>query len=204
MKIGILGATKLTATLGKKFLSSGLQVIYGVRENFEAKDIEWKILNRFPGQVFSFEEAVKRAEVVLISCENDQLPDICESFLNHDLSDKTIIDCTNGRFESNFSCNNFLIQKSLGDKNIYKAFNNLGLDYPNSDVLGLIKETYFCGEEGAEKQKVKKLIEKSGFKAIDAGSSQSAYLLEAFFHLGKEIAINKKEKTEYHFKLITV
>jgi len=204
MKIGILGATKLTTTLGKKFLSSGSQIIYGVRENFEAKDIEWKILNRFPGQVYSFMDAIKKAEIILICCENEQLPEICQSFLDIDLTDKTIIDCTNGRFESNFSCNSFHIQKSLGKKNIYKAFNNLGLDYPNSDVLGLIKETYFCGEEGPEKQKVKKLIEKSGFRAIDAGSSQSAYLLEAFFHLGKEIAINKKEKTEYHFKLITV
>lgn len=204
MKIGILGATKLTTTLGKKFLSSGSQVIYGVRENFEAKDIEWKILNRFPGQVYSFIEAIKRVEIVLICCENDQLPEICQAFSELDLTEKIIIDCTNGRFESNFSCNSVLIQKSLGKKNIYKAFNNLGLDYPNSDVLGLIKETYFCGEEGSEKLKVKKLIEKSGFKAVDAGSSQSAYLLEAFFHLGKEIATNKKEKTEYHFKLITV
>ncbi|WP_373523604.1 NADPH-dependent F420 reductase [Aquiflexum sp.] len=204
MKIGILGATKLTTTLGKKLHSSGSQVIYGVRENYEAIEIEWKILNRFPGQVYSFIEAIKRAEIILICCENEQLPEICQSFSNLDLTDKTIIDCTNGRFESNFSCNSVLIQKSLSNKNIYKAFNNLGLDYPNSDVLGLIKETYFCGEEGPEKLKVKKLIEKSGFKAVDAGSSQSAYLLEAFFHLGKEIAINKKEKTEYHFKLITV
>jgi predicted dinucleotide-binding enzyme len=78
------------------------------------------------------------------------------------------------------------------------------LDYPNSDVLGLVKETYFCGEEGTEKQKVKKLIEKSGFKGIDAGSSQNALLLEAFFHLGREITFNKKEPIEYHFKLISV
>ncbi|WP_373494407.1 NADPH-dependent F420 reductase [Aquiflexum sp.] len=204
MEIGILGATKLTTTLGKKLHSAGSHVIYGVRENFEAKDIEWKILNRFPGHVFSFFESIKRADIILICCENEQLPEICQAFLDLDLKDKTIIDCTNGTFERNFSCNSVLIQKFLGNKNIYKAFNNLGLDYPNSDVLGLIKETYFCGEEGAEKQKVKKLIEKSGFKPIDAGSSQSAYLLEAFFHLGKEIAINKKEKTEYHFKLITV
>ena len=204
MKIGILGATKLTTTLGRKFLSSDSQVIYGVKENFESNDIEWKILNRFPGQVYSFSDAIKRTEIILICCENDQLPEICNSFLDIDISDKIIIDCTNGRFDSNFSCNSFLIQEFLGHKNIYKAFNNLGLDYPNSDVLGLIKETYFCGEEGPEKQKVKKLIEKSGFKAIDAGSSQSAFLLEAFFHLGKEIAFNKKEKTEYHFKLITV
>lgn len=204
MKIGILGATKLTTTLGKKLLSSGSNIIYGVRDNFEAKEIEWKILNRFPSQVYSFVDAIEKAEIILICCENEQLPEVCQSFLNIDLSDKIIIDCTNGRFENNFSCNSFLIQKSLGKKNIFKAFNNLGLDYPNSDVLGLIKETYFCGEEGPEKLKVKKLIEKSGFKAIDAGSSQSAYLLEAFFHLGKKIALNKKEKTEFHFKLITV
>lgn len=204
MNIGILGATKLGASLGKKFVATGSKVIYGVKDNFEAQQIEWKILSRFPGNIYSFDEAILQSDIVLICCENEQLPNICLSLERMDLTNKTIIDCTNGKFNGDFYCNNTLIQKSLKGKNVFKAFNNLGLDYPNSDVLGLIKETYFCGEEGAEKQKVKKLIEKSGFKAIDAGSSQNALLLEAFFHLGREISFNKKEPTEYHFKLISV
>lgn len=204
MNIGILGATNLGASLGKKFVSSGSKVIYGVKDDFEAHQIEWKILSRFPGNIYSFHEAIQESDFVLICCENEQLPKICLSLERIDLKNKTIIDCTNGIFNGDFSCNNTLIQKCLKGKNVFKAFNNLGLDYPNSDVLGLIKETYFCGEEGTEKQKVKKLIEKSGFKAIDAGASQNALLLEAFFHLGREITFNKKERIEYHFKLISV
>ena len=49
--------------------------------------------------------------------------------------------------------------KNLWPKEYLQSFQQLRFDYPNSDVLGLIKETYFCGEEGPEKQKVKKLIE---------------------------------------------
>ncbi|MCH6234909.1 NADPH-dependent F420 reductase [Cognataquiflexum rubidum] len=204
MKIGILGATKLAAALGNKFLSSDTSVIFGVRENFEAKDIEWKILSRHADKVFGFKEAVLRSDYLLICCDNEHLVQLCECLSESDLQNKTVIDCTNASFGNEYDCNYFLIQHFLGGKNIYKAFNNLGLDYPNSDILGLIKETYYCGEEGPEKLKVKRLIEKSGFRAIDTGSSQSAFLLEAFFHLSKKIAANKKEKTEYHFKLISV
>jgi predicted dinucleotide-binding enzyme len=204
MKIGILGATKLAAALGNKFLSSDTSVIFGVGENFEAKDIEWKILSKHSDKVFGFKEAIRRSDYLLICCDNEHLIHLCECLAESDLDNKTVIDCTNASFGNEYDCNFFLIQHFLGGKNIYKAFNNLGIDYPNSDILGLIKETYFCGEEKPEKLKVKKLIEKSGFRAIDAGSSQSAFLLEAFFHLSKKIAANKKEKTEYHFKLISV
>lgn len=204
MKIGILGVTKLAAALGNNFLSSDTRVIFGVGENFVAKDIEWKILSKHSEKVFGYKEAVLRSDYLLICCDNEHLIQLCESLSDSDLQNKTIIDCTNASFGQQYDCNYFMIQHFLGCKNIYKAFNNLGLDYPNSDILGLIKETYYCGEGGPEKLKVKKLIEKSGFRAIDAGCSQSAFLLEAFFHLSKKITANKKEKTEYHFKLISV
>ncbi len=204
MKIGILGATKMAAALGNKFLSSDTSVIFGVRENFEAKDIEWKILGKHHDKVLGFQDCIRKSDYILICCENDHLLQVCEILAGFDLEHKVIIDCTNAPFDNGLSCNTVWIRQYLNGKSVFKAFNNLGMDYPNSDVLGLIKETYYCGEEGTEKLKVKKLIEKSGFRPIDAGSSQSAFLLEAFFHLSKKIAANKKEKTEYHFKLITV
>jgi 8-hydroxy-5-deazaflavin:NADPH oxidoreductase len=204
MKIGILGATKMATTLGNKMLSAGCEVTFGVREDFEAKEIEWKILNMYLDKVFGYLEVIERSDIILICCENEHLPKVCHSLEYADLTEKTIVDCTNGSFGKVFSYNTPLIQKFLNGKEVFKAFNNLGLDYPKSDLLGLIKETFYCGEDGPEKMKVKRVIELCGFKAIDAGEIESALLLEAFYHLRKEIACHKREKTDFHFRLISV
>ena len=100
--------------------------------------------------------------------------------------------------------NTVKIQNSASNSLVFKAFNNLGLDYPNSDILGVVKETYFCGNGDLDRIRVKRLIELIGFKAIDAGKVDNAYLLEAFYQLSKEITVQKKENSNYHFKLISV
>lgn len=204
MKLGILGGTMLAKTLGKKYLDAGLSVVFGVRNNFDTEKSEWKNLNRIHNRICPFESAVIQSEIVLICCENECLQEICDVLRNVDLDGKFIIDCTNANYDKVLaSSNTKLIAKSAPTAYIYKAFNNLGIDYPNSDILGVIKEIYFCGDSEQEKIRVKRLIELIGFRAIDAGKMNNAPLLEAFYHLGKEISWNRKEQSNYHFKLIS-
>ncbi len=204
MTVGIIGGTKLSTTLGNKYLSRGLGVVFGVREEFAPKQIEWKILKMQKNKVFGYCQAMEKADVVLVCCENEYLPLVCECLEKYKDSGKLIIDCTNGQYEPELGCNTCYIQKKTGYKRLFKAFNNLGLDYPKSDPLELVKETYFCGDPGEDKLKVKKLIELVGFKAIDAGKLENASLLEAFYHLRKQISLQKQENIDYHFKLMSV
>lgn len=204
MKVGILGASKLAASLGHKLLNSGVEVIFGVRDDFEAREVPWKMLKNIQHRVFGYKDAIRFADIILICCDNDHLLTVCGMLAKTDLTNKTLVDCTNPRVAEEKNSNYSLVSDFIDQKSVYKAFNNLGIDYPCSDILGLIKETYFCGPEGTEKLKVKRLIELTGFKPIDAGGSSSAFLLEAFYHLSQRISQNKKEKMEYHFKLISV
>jgi predicted dinucleotide-binding enzyme len=137
---------------------------------------------------------IEKTDIILICCENLYLPKICEALLATELTGKIIIDCTNGLFHRDFHCNTSYIQQMLGDHKLYKAFNNLGIDYPESDMMGFVKGTYFCGDDTLEKLRVKKLIVVIGFKAIDVGDIQNALLLEAFYHLRKEITLHKAER----------
>lgn len=205
MKIGILGGTNLSKTLGKKYIEAGLNVVFGVRTDFETEATEWKVLNRFYDRICPYESAIIQADIILICSENEFLPNICKALKNTDLEAKIIIDCTNSISKNNTICSNTTqITKAAPNNKVFKAFNNLGLDYPESDVLGIIKETYFCGDGEVERVRVKRLIELIGFKGIDVGKISNAYLLEAFYQLSKEITIQKKEKSNYHFKLISV
>lgn len=205
MKLGILGGTNLAKSLGKKYIEAGLTVVFGVRPDFNVEQAEWKVLNRFYNRLYPYESTIIQSEIILICCENEHLPQVCQSLKEVDLDDKIIIDCTNSNYDNKLSnCNTLLIRRSAPNSLIFKAFNNLGLDYPKSDILGIVKETYFCGDSHLEKIRVKRLIELIGFKAIDAGKMTNSTLLEAFYHLSREITRNKKEESNYHFKLISV
>lgn len=205
MKLGILGGTTLAKTLGKKYLEAGLSVVFGVRSDFETENSDWKMLNRLHNRICPYESAVIQSEFILICCENEYLAEICAVLKNVDLDGKIIIDCTNASYDQKLANSNTrLIHKAAPKVPIFKAFNNLGIDYPNSDILGVIKETYFCGDSIPEKIRVKRLIELIGFRAIDAGKMNNAPLLEAFYHLSKEISWNRKEQSNYHFKLVSV
>lgn len=204
MNLAILGETKLAITLGNKYLSRGMNVVYGVKKNFEITDIEWKIFNKSADRMLSYAEAIQSADIIFICCENQSFKKICQTLSATEIKEKILIDCTNGIFSTGFNCNTALLKKYAGNLKVFKAFNNLGLDYPSSDPIGVIKETYYCGEDCQEKGKVKKLIELVGFTAIDAGEFESALLLEAFYHLKMKISSLKAENTDYHFKLISL
>ena len=205
MKLGIIGGTSLAKSLGKKYIDAGLSVVFGVRSDFNIDEAEWKVLNRFYERLCPYQSAIIQSEIVLICCENEHLAQVCEALKEVDLDDKIIVDCTNSNYDKKLSTSNTqLIRRSAPKTLIFKAFNNLGLDYPNSDVLGIVKETYFCGDANLEKVRIKRLIELIGFKAIDAGKMKNATLLEAFYHLTREITWNKNEESNYHFKLISV
>lgn len=203
MKLGILGGTKLAITLGNKYLDSGIDVSFGVRKEFEIREIGWKILNMFLDKVVSIEESIEKSEIILLCCENEHLKNIVDKLKSANLEGKILIDCTNSTEYKDLYCNTALIRTEIKNVPLFKAFNNLGLDYPKSDILGLVKETYFCGENGLDKMKVKRLIELIGYRAIDSGGLENASLLEAFYHLRKEITTHRNESSDYHFKLIS-
>lgn len=162
------------------------------------------VVTRCLNAVFeSIEEAIENSDVIFICCENEYLRKIISKLKSVNLEGKILIDCTNSALYKIFDCNTALIRTELRNVPLFKAFNNLGLDYPKSDILGVVKETYFCGENGIEKSKVKRLIELIGYRAIDSGGLDNALLLEAFYHLRKEITTIKNEQSDYHFKLIS-
>jgi 8-hydroxy-5-deazaflavin:NADPH oxidoreductase len=191
MKLGILGGTSLAKTLGKKYIHAGLDVVFGVRHDFNTQENDWKMLNLLYNRICPFESAIIQSEIILICSENSYLKEIARALKNVDTSDKLIIDCTNAQYDKKLGTSNtLLLKRAAPEAHLFKGFNNLGIDYPNSDTIGLIR--------------VKRLIELIGFNAVDAGKINNAPLLEAFYHLGKEISWNKNEASNLYFKLVSI
>jgi 8-hydroxy-5-deazaflavin:NADPH oxidoreductase len=205
MKIAILGETKLALHLGNTFLNRSMDVVYGVAENFELNDIHWRLSNPYATERFlSYKEAIEKADILFLCCDNDRYKEVCQLIGASQNPSLCIVDCTNSYYPKGSNYNITMLKKNAGTAKVFKAFNNLGLDYPGNDPLGLIKETYYCGEDVEEKQLLKKLISQAGFNPIDAGDFDSAILLEAFYHLKMKISSLHSERAGFDFKLISL
>jgi 8-hydroxy-5-deazaflavin:NADPH oxidoreductase len=166
MKLGILGGTYLAKTLGEKYIQAGLNVVFGVRHDFNVEDGDWKMLNRLYNRICPYESAIIQAEIILICCQNQQLTEICASLANVDTEGKLIIDCTAQLDKKLETSSAKLIKKAAPKAHLFQAFSNLGIEYSNS--MALVKETCFSGKDVPEKIRVKRLIELIGFKAIES------------------------------------
>nr|MBI1228606.1 hypothetical protein [Cytophagales bacterium] len=204
MTLGILGGSNLATALGNKYINRGMNVVFGLRNGFSSREVAWKMLRMQNHNMLSFIEAIEKSDVIFICCENDVLPAVCDAINQADVAKKLFIDCTNGQSDPELGCNTTYIQTLTKNPSVFKAFNNLGLDYPKSDPLELVKETYFCGDGSEHRVLVKRLIELIGFKAIDAGRLKNACLLEAVYHLRREISHVKNGQGDFHFKLMSV
>jgi len=176
MKLGILGGTSLANALGEKYLDAGASVVFGVGGDFDIEVSEWKTLNRIFNRICPFESAIIQSEFILVCCQEECLIPVCAALKNVDLSDKILIDCTNANNPQNTNHTTRIVE-SASKAAVFRAFNDLGIDCHPSDLYG-IKETNYWGEAIPEKNRVKRLIELIGFRAIDAGRIHKALALE--------------------------
>jgi 8-hydroxy-5-deazaflavin:NADPH oxidoreductase len=196
MKIGLLGGTKLTKTLGEKYIEAGLQVVFGVNHDFDTESLEWKKLNRLHNRICPYESAIIQSEIILICSGNGQLPEIVSVLKNVDTEDKIIMDCTEDDFQSDLPGSSLeLIKNAAPKSSIFKAFNTLGIDYSGHKKTKSPMEIIFSGANIPEKIRVKRLIELIGFKAVDSEKVNTKSLLESISDFGKEIIANRKRNT---------
>ena len=116
MKIGLLGGTSLAKTLGKKYIDAGIDVVFGVRHDFDTEQTEWKMLNRLHHRICPFESAIIQSEIILICADTSALPEICLALKNAETEGKLIIDCTNAQYDKKLAISNTKLIKKNAPK----------------------------------------------------------------------------------------
>lgn len=170
MKIAILGGTPLAKSLGKKYLEAGIGVAFGVGHDFDTEEPEWKALNKFFHRLMPYESAIVQGEFILLCYENADFPEVWVALKHTDTDGKIIIDCSNGSFDTKHGfTNEQLIQKAVPNAKVFRAFYNFDVNFDGYIRAGEKREAFFQGENGNEKNRVKRLIEVIRFKAIDKG-----------------------------------
>jgi len=183
MRIAIIGAGSVGATLGQAWIGHGEDVIWGLRNPADAKYAS------LPKQrIKAPAEAVKDAEVVVIATPWSATEAAMKSLGS--LAGKIVIDCTNPLGMGADGLHLVLgFNTSAGEQvanwapgaSVFKTLNTTGAgnmakaaDYSVKPVM------LVAGDDTGRKPKVMELVGKLGFDPVDAGPLKNARLLEPF------------------------
>lgn len=200
MKIAILGAGNVGATLGKRFAEVGHEVFYGVRNPSELDEKD------LGGKVGTVGEVAKQAEIILLA-----VPFASVEFAlseSGDLTDKIIIDATNPlEFKDGGLHLTLGFDTSGGEKvaefakggRVVKCFNQTGfanMAKPENSAM------FVCGNDADANEIVRKLAQEIGFDAINIGDLSKSRLLEPLAALWIHLAFSTDLKRDFAFSIV--
>jgi predicted dinucleotide-binding enzyme len=207
MRIAIIGAGSVGATLGRAWLKHGEDVTWGLRHPGDPK---YASLPK--ERVKAPAEAVKPAEVVVIATPWSATEAAIKSLGS--LAGKTVIDCTNPLGMGPDGLQLVLgFNTSAGEQvaswtpgaSVFKALNTTGAgnmakaaDYPVKPMM------LVAGDDAGKKPQVMELVGKLGFEPVDAGPLKNARLLEPFAMTWIDQAMKRGRGRDFAFALVKV
>lgn len=212
MKITIIGAGNVGATLGTSWARKGHQVIFGVRNPSDPK-IQ-KLLSETQGHTtaVTISEAVAQSPIVVLATPWQAVQSSIQAAGN--LSGKTLIDVINPIIGTPDGLKKGLVighttsaaeqiaQWAKGAK-VVKAFNTIGAKNMADPMFrGQNATMYICGDDADAKAQVKKLSDDLGFETVDAGPLTVARLLEPTAMLWIHLAIMMGAGPDFCFKML--
>jgi predicted dinucleotide-binding enzyme len=207
MRIAIIGAGSVGATLGRAWLKHGEDVTWGLRNPADPKYASLpKERVKMPA------EAVKQAEAVVIATPWSATEAAIKSLGS--LAGKIVIDCTNPLGMGPDGLQLVLgFNTSAGEQvaswtpgaSVFKALNTTGAgnmakaaDYPVKPMM------LVAGDDAGKKPQLMELIGKLGFEGVDAGPLKNARLLEPFAMVWIDQAMKRGRGRDFAFALVKV
>ncbi len=200
MKITIIGTGNMAEGIGTRIASSGHTLeILGKNEG-EAKTLATKLGKKVTGAALG---TGIQGDIVIFALPYAAIPEVMEKFKN-ELAGKILVDISNPVDFKAFkllpppgTSGAELIAKKLPEgAKLIKAFNTTSAGtLIAGKVAGNILDVFMAGDDQAVKDTLKKVIDESGMRAIDAGPLLNARHLEGFSFI--HIVIQKQLGTNF-------
>jgi 8-hydroxy-5-deazaflavin:NADPH oxidoreductase len=207
MRIAIIGAGSVGATLGRAWIERGEDVIWGLRNPADPKHAALP-----KDRVKAPAEAVKGADVVVIATPWSAAEAAVKSLGS--LAGKTVIDCMNPLGMGPDGLQLVLgFNTSAGEQVaswapgafVFKTLNTTGAgnmaeaaDYPVKPMMPV------AGDDAGRKRTVMELVGKLGFESVDAGPLKNARLLEPFAMVWIDQAMKRGRGRDFAFALVNM
>jgi 8-hydroxy-5-deazaflavin:NADPH oxidoreductase len=196
MRLAIIGAGSVGATLGKAWQRRRHDVTYGVRNPDDPK------YGSLGADVTTNDRAAGDAEVVVLCTPWQSTRDAVQAC--GDLGGKVLIDCTNpltpdftalevGHTTSGAE----QIAEWAPGARVCKAMNQIGAPMMDSPQLPQPPVMFVCGDDDAAKATTASLVGELGFETADAGDLTLARLLEPFALVWIHMALRRGFGTQW-------
>ena len=212
MIIGIIGAGRVGAALGRAWLASGHDIVFGVRDPSSEKTRRL-VADCGPNvRALTVAESATTAEVILIALPWSETEGAIQAM--GDLRGKIVIDATNpivlGADEATrglllghtTSAGEQVAQWATGAR-VVKAFNTTGSGNMSNPNYGDRRAAMFvCGDDAAAKEVVCKLAREVGLAPQDVGALKTARLLEPVAMLWIQLAFLQGWGPDFAFDVL--
>ena len=207
MRIAIIGAGSVGATLGRAWIKHGEDVIWGLRN---PQDPKYAALPK--DRVKAPAEAVKEAEVVVVATPWSAAEAAIKSLGS--LAGKVVIDCMNPLSMGPDGLQLVLgFNVSAGEQVaswvpgafVFKTLNTTGAgNMAKADDYSVKPVMLVAGDDAGRKPVVMELVGKLGFEPVDAGPLKNARLLEPFAMVWIDQAIKRGRGRDFAFALVNL
>lgn len=199
MKIAIIGAGNVGATLGRRFVEAGHKVTFGVPNPEEHRD------ESLAGPVLTVRDAAADADAVLLAVPYGAAKSVVEECGG--LARKIVIDATNplGMTPNGLDLTvGFTnsgaeeIAAAAPEAKLVKCFNQTGfanMVEPRGSMM------FVCGNDAEANETVRKLAAEIGFDAITIGDLTKARLLEPLAMLWIHLSATTDLKRDFAFRI---
>lgn len=206
MKIGILGAGRMGATLGAIFAKLGHQVIFSYSRSPQKLQ---RLAESAGGTYGSPLEAAKDSDIIVLAVHWTRLDDVLTQAGS--LSGKTVLSCTN---PLNASDSELVIAhtdsgaETIARKrpraNIVAAFqatpSEVLMDVFNGRNKHPRPDMLYCGDDWQSKNTVQSLLSLAGFEPVDAGPLRMARYIEPFAMLATALAYGEDRDPRWVYR----
>jgi len=208
MKIAIMGAGNVGATLGKGWAAKGYEIAFGVRDPKDTKVQEVVKAAGGKARAMGIKDAAAYGEEVVLATPWPAVKEVIKAA--GDLKGKILIDATNPlkhdlsglAIGHTTSAGEEVSHWATGAK-VVKAFNTIGsLHMANPRFGGQSASMFLCGDDAGAKATVSMLAEVLGFEPVDAGPLTQARLLEPLAMLWISMALSYGQGPNIAFKLL--
>lgn len=208
MKIGILGAGSVGATLGKAWAKRGHQVIFGVRDGNAAKVKALLAEAGVNARAGTAVEAVVNADAIALTLPWEAVPDVLKQI--GDLSGKVLLDCTNPLMGNQLDASLDLgmsggeqVAAWLPQARVVKIFNTIGWESMEDPQYGTEAATmFYAGDDLEAKQIAANLASEIGFDPVDAGVLSMSKSLETLAGFWGQLAYGQKMGRNIAWRLL--
>ena len=202
LTIAVLGAGNIGGTIGRKWVSAGHRVVFGVNDptGKNAQALRSTLGDR--ADIGTVDTALNsNPDVVFIALPGAVMDAVIEQYAAQ-LDGRIIIDATNkmGRTSMNSLAE---LQKHTPHARIYRAFNSYGYEnFANPTFDDIQADLFFCGTDGDSRGTIEQLISAIGLRPVYLGGVEQVNTVDGVASIWFALVFGQHKSRHLAFKML--